>query len=330
MRKSEKQKSDKQNDDVIEGSATIIDEAEPKTKTSSKTASNKTKETEGAAAPVASSLPFPKLAFAAVILGIISLGISFYLGMMVIELESAIEQNSVRTQAVQQQGEQNYDESQVALLNLQRELDNETVRLKAEFETLIGDFEALKTEAAQASQNSPLASSAPLALPAVMVVWANAQQGERLDVFAPLIKSLPASQTKDSLNDILALAGGQSHQSLIRKAALLSQSTKPVVLDNEPTSLFDDFKNWLSGAVNLRPLKSASEAQQTQDISLPQIVGSPADKGGSLSLEGWLSKLADSHMPEIEAWRLEAQARLQADKALDSLLQALISQQIKG
>ena len=324
MKKSEKQKSDKQNDDVIEGSATIIDEAEPKTKTSSKSAPNKTKETQSASAP------FPKLAFAAVMLAIISLGGSFYLGMMVIELESAIEQNSVRTQAVQQQANQSYDESQAALLNLQSETDKKTIRLESEFERLIADFEALKTEAAQANQARPSASSVPVALPAVMVIWAHAQQGERLDDFARLIKSLPASQTKDSLNDILALAGSQSHQSLVRKAASFSQGTKPIALDSEPTSLFGDFKNWLSGAVNLRPLKDASETQQAQAPSLPQITGSAGDEGSSLSLEGWLSKLADSDTPEIEAWRLEAKARLSADKALDSLLQALISQQIKG
>lgn len=330
MQKSEKQKSDKQNDDVIEGSATIIDEAEPKTKTSSKNASKKAKETNEASALASPSAPFPKLAFGAVIIAIISLGVSFYLGMMVIELNSAIEQNGDRTKAVQQQAEQSYDESQAALLNLQSETDKKAIRLESEFEALIHEFEALKTEAAQANQASPSAASAPVSLSAVMVIWANAQQGERLDGFAPLIKSLPASQTKDSLNDILALAAGQSHQSLVRKAASFSQGAKPIALDNEPTGLFNDFKNWLSGAVKLRPLKPASEAQQAQAPSLPQIASSAGDKGGSLSLEGWLSELADSDLPEIEAWRLEAQARLKADKALDSLLQALISQQIKG
>lgn len=330
MQKSEKQKSDKQNDDVIEGSATIIDEAEPKTKTSSKSASKKTKETEKASAPISSSAPFPKLAFAAVMLAIISLGVSLYLGMMVIELESASEQNSTRLQSVQQQANQSYDESQAALLNLQSETDKKTIRLESEFEALIADFEALKIEAAQASQASPLAASAPVTLPAVMVIWANAQQGERLDAFAPLINSLPASQIKNSLNDILALAGSQSHQSLVRQAASFSQGTKPIALDNEPIGLFGNFTNWLSGAVKLRPLKGASESQQAQAPSLPQIASSAGDEGGSLSLEGWLAKLADSDSEEIKAWRLEAKARLKADKALDSLLQALISQQIKG
>lgn len=333
MQKSDKQKSDKDNEDVIEGSATIIDEATPKSKSSSKTASKKAKPDDGNSAPHAASpasSSFPKLAFAAVIMAVVSLGASFYLGMMVLELQSTVEQNTASAKTAQQQANQTQEQSKVALQNLKKEADENNAKIASDFKKLMADFEIVKAQTAQSKEASQSVGSAPVALSAVMVIWADAQKGERLDGFVPLVASLPASQAKTSLSDILALAGTSSHQSLMQSAAAIRHGAQPAMTDDKPEGIMDDFTNWLGEFLNLRPLDEAVETQLTSKLSASDRTGSGDDAAVLTSLESWLDRFEDSDADEAVSWRLEAQARLKADEALNHLLQALISQQIKG
>ena len=337
MQASDKDKSHSKSEDIIDGDATIIDETASHDSSSSKKddqhkkSSAKTQQADNAADPHEHA-SFSKLGLLALCLGIGAIALSIYMAFVVQELKSTIAMHETELEQAQSQAGLAQEEAMRLQQNSQAKIEELNAQLRSAFDQLKTDFDDVKSQLAETKQSnlSPISPAVDLSI--VMVMWADAQKGGRLDRYEPLIKTLPGSQTKTSLIDILALAGDSSHADLRQRAIALSQMNIRPDDESQTSGFVSDFTNWLGGIVNLRPVKNASDA-----ASIAQPVVSNQDQitngdGQPRSLENWYDRLSqsDTASDELASWQIEAQARLKADKTLASLLQTLINRQIEG
>lgn len=340
---NDKSQENKPHDDVIEGDATIIEETKP---TPSKSASKaSSKEASKAASKGASkakaakietgkssSSAFPKLAFAALILAILSLAASLYMGLMMGALKTELASHKTALESVQNKTAQSQIETQDSLVQSTAKIEALGAKLGSDFKILETEFNSLKNQIADRDKTSSSPSSASLELSVVMMIWAQASGGERLDRFAPIVESLPASQTKTSLIDILSLAGDSTHESLMIKAMTPSKKVIEQAEDKAPSGVLDSFTSWFGDFVKLRPVEAPSGeailAEKQRQAAAPSLTQTQE----MTSLESLYAHLSQSDMADddLASWLIEAKARLEADKALTSLLQTLIRLEIKG
>ena len=339
---TDKSQENKPHDDVIEGDATIIEETKPTPSKSASKASSKGASKGASKAKAAkietgksSSSAFPKLAFAALILAILSLAASLYMGLMMGALKTELASHKTALESVQNKTAQSQIETQDSLAQSTAKMEALGAKLGSDFKILETEFNSLKNQIADRDKTSSSPSSASLELSVVMMIWAQASGGERLDRFAPIVESLPASQTKTSLIDILSLAGDSTHQSLMIKAMTPSKiviEQAEDAEDNAPPGIFDSFTSWLGDFVKLRPVEApagdAMSAEKQRQAAAPSLTQTQ----DMTSLESLYAHLSQSDMADdnLASWLIEAKARLEADKALTSLLQTLIRLEIKG
>ena len=337
MQASDKDKSHKKSEDIIDGDATIIDETASRDSSSSKKddqhkkSSAKTQQADNAADSHAHA-SFSKLGLLALCLGIGAIALSIYMAFGVQELKSTIAMHETELEQAQSQAGLAQEEAMRLQQNSQAKIEELNAQLRSAFDQLKTDFEDVKSQLAETKQSnlSPISPAVDLSI--VMVMWADAQKGGRLDRYEPLIKTLPASQTKTSIIDILALAGDSSHADLRQRAKALSQMNMRPDDEGQSSGFVSDFTNWLGGIVNLRPVKKASDAASIAQAAVSNQDQIANEDDQLRSLENWYDRLSQSDTPsdELASWQIEAQARLKADKTLASLLQTLISRQIEG
>ena len=137
------------------------------------------------------------------------------------ELKSTIAMHETELEQAQSQAGRAQEEAMRLQQNSQAKIEELNAQLRSAFDQLKTDFEDVKSQLAETKQSnlSPISPAVDLSI--VMVMWADAQKGSS-DRYEPLIKTLPASQTKTSLIDILALAGDSSHADLRQRAKALS------------------------------------------------------------------------------------------------------------
>ena len=325
MTKADKHKSQKKppNDDVIEGDATIIEDA---AQTSSKPETPKSDKKK------ASSSSFPKLAFGALVLAILSLAASLYMMLMIGAVETKLASQKAAFEKAQSQIEQSQIKALDSVTQSRAKIEQINTKLGGDVEKLAAAVDSLKRQMANRDKTSPLSSSAPLELSVVMMIWAEASSGENLDRFAPIVNRLPASQTKTSLIDILALAGDSTHEALRQRAMRPRKISSPQGAEDAPSGLLDGLTSWLGHFVKLRPVETPTNEEVFAEKQSKQITSSPPQDQDFTSLESLYAYLSshDSAGDDRASWLIETKARLEADKALTSLLQTLISDEIKG
>lgn len=325
MTKADKHKSQnkKQDDDVIEGDATIIEE---ETKTSSQ------KERAKKNSQKSSSTVFPKLAFGAMILAILSLAATIYMGLMVGALKTELAGQKSLFEQAQSDAQQSQIEALDSLAQSQANIDQISAKISSDFTKLAGEVESLKEQIADRDRTSLSSSSAPLELSVVMMIWAEASHGQRLDRFAPIVNSLPASQTKTSLLDSLALAGDSTHESLMRRAMRPQKIYHDEAIEETSSGLWDGVTSWLGDVVKLRPVAAPAIEEVSGEKQSRAASSSDAQALELTTLDSLYAHHAANNNAgdDLASWLIEAKARLEADKALTSLLQMLISDEIKG
>lgn len=341
MQMSDKDKPQIADEDVIEGEATVIDDTGRDKIRASKAKANKAKaaqKTQTADKKAHSSQPsgtFPKLAFGALVMALLSLGGSFYMALLMIDMETELHSYKADSDKAQSQAQMALNEVLTSVQKTSYETDKNQSKLQdavAQLKTDLGIVQSQIADIAGTNQATMTDAVVPLELSVVMVMWADAIKGERLDHYGPIINNLAASQTKTSLIDILALAGDSAHDDLQKQARQLNQMSSAIEEEGVTSTMFDDLTSWFGEFVNLRPAPPSIETERRSIPALSDGQLSSDDTARLTTLDSWYAHLSQSDITgdDYASWQIEVKARLRADAALTSLLQALIKGGMKG
>ena len=294
--------------EIIEGKADILESQPAKPKVKSKTQTQKSADKTSSLTELGKKISMMAL----VLLAIVSGCFAVFQALTTTEKLVALQDEMKRIEQAQAANSQDRQKQMQALLS-DRQADQKQI-------TELQNQLALIIEA-QGQQNAQMNGKGTAQLQSGMIVatmmWP-VSSDDRLILLSDMVKSLPDSQMKSDLIEIMMIAENHDIASLVRQGQELHKQqfeTHAPVLDD--TGLFSSVRQWFTQAVNLRAV-SGTGGSDASDLSSQSGMEGLTAQDVSNDLSVLYEDLKDVSF--AQSWRQRVTSRLSLPQKIEQII----------